>query len=444
MKISFVVDKKGITAELLGDKYRLVYPAEIWKGFRQKEIFLDNTAYLLTVNMPMVSNFRALEYNTSLPLFKPFFDKLILGGIPGAVDAYRANTKKTIKKFLSTRYSFKNSRIKMPEKARIKTNNRAVVGFSCGKDSLLSLGVCNELGLDPVMTYINDTVSPGENTLKLRFTRRIARKFGLDHVIVRNEMEKLNDFETWGTPETCLGYSHMLASFCLISLPIAQHFSANSIVLGCEQEFNHRFKNKDGIMTYPSFDQTSESVKGHSAMIQCLSNNKIGVSSVIEPLCDMAILKILYHRYPELAKFQVTCGELDASKEPRWCHECYDCTDTFITLMALGINPKKVGFHKNLLKKKYKKYYLIFGGKKLPRHCITKDERDGELLFLYLAHKSGFRGYLIDLFRKKFLEETKKREDELLKKELKITEPVTMPAKLKRQVMSIYKEELNR
>ena len=49
---------------------------------------------------------------------------------------------------------------------------------------------------------------------------------------------------------------------------------------------------------------------------------------------------------------------------------------------------------------------------------------------------------MIDEFREKFLDEAKKREDELYNKFFRIHDGVSIPGKIKGEINSIYKEEL--
>jgi len=59
----------------------------------------------------------------------------------------------------------------------------------------------------------------------------------------------------------------------------------------------------------------------------------------------------------------------------------------------------------------------------------------------YLAYRNNAKGYLIDLFKKKFLKEVIANEDKFYKKFFKISKFVNYP-KQKNEILSIYKEEL--
>jgi hypothetical protein len=70
--------------------------------------------------------------------------------------------------------------------------------------------------------------------------------------------------------------------------------------------------------------------------------------------------------------------------------------------------------------------------------------RDEQLLAFYLAYRNKDKGYLIDEFKRKFLSEAKAREDELYNKFFTVYNAVSLFGKLKREVNSIYKEELSK
>ena len=50
----------------------------------------------------------------------------------------------------------------------------------------------------------------------------------------------------------------------------------------------------------------------------------------------------------------------------------------------------------------------------------SKEAYDQQLLAFYLAYRNKAKGYLIDLFKKKYLKQAKQREDELINKFLKV------------------------
>ncbi|MBR9682680.1 MAG: hypothetical protein GOV02_03305 [Candidatus Aenigmarchaeota archaeon] len=417
----------------------------MWQSFpgKVKGALVDNLTFLLTMNMPLVSHKNSLSYDTSVPLFKSVLEKIVSGGIPGALEDCEYTTEETMQRFENIKFKFKNSQIKIPC-YRGDTLDRAVVSFSSGKDSLLSSALAKEMGLNPVLIYVNDTLTPNENRTKQQFIKKLSLEQKLDHVIVKNELEKLNDFETWNKPQSCLSYTHLLTSFCFVSLPISHAFQARYILLGNERNMDYKFKNKDGFETTPSHDQTKEIMKEQNFMINTMTGKKMHVVSLIKPLTTLAIQKILMNRYPDFAKYTMSCCGLDAApKESRWCHNCSTCFNVYLYALAFGKNPKDYGFTTNMMSKGMIELSSVFNGDKLDNYDKSSHARDEQLLAFYLAYKNGAKGYLMDLFKKQHLKEAKQREDELIKHNLSIQDRSSVPKELQRKLFSIFNEELN-
>ncbi len=441
MRLNCSQTNLGIKINTKNKNFHLIYPDKIWKNFPSKDFLFDNLVYLLTISMPLVSNIKKVEYNTAVPYFKSEFYKGILAEIPSSADDYNVSARKIINKFKSLKIKFKDNKVKKPKKINIDLNERTTIPFSCGKDSLLTLAVAHELNLDPVLMYINDTVSPSENKIKIRYTKKISKKFHLTYYIVRNELEKLNDFEFWNKPETTLGYSHMIPSFVFISLPIIYKHKTKYLFLGNEQSLNVSFKTKEGFRVFPSPDQTPKGTIKLNKLIHHIMP-KVHLGSLIEPLTNLATMKILHTRYKEFGKYQISCDCLDASSQPRWCQNNSMCADMYLYMKANNLDPRTVQLTKNMFNKRFLKHYALFS-KAVDRYDKAPHARDQQLFAFYLAYRNGAKGYAIEKFKKKFLKEAQEREDQLHKKFFKIYPALTLTPKLRKAVYSIYKEELN-
>lgn len=442
MELKFSEDRRGITANFKGKPFKLVYPEEIWANFANKPFLTDNLAHLLTINMPLIAGENKLKYNTSLPLFKLFFDKVVIKSIPHCVDDYPIKTGDTIKQFLNIKYEFSDTNVKKPIYGNEKFDEKAIVSFSCGKDSQLSLAVAEEAGLKPTAIYINDTVSPTENKAKIAIIDKLKKETGIKFHVLTNEIENLNDFEFWKKPESCLSYSHMVTGFCFIALPFSYYYKAKHIIIGNQQDMNFLFVNKDGYLTSPSYDQTEEWMKWQNMMIKIATNSKTDIVSLIEPLTNIAIIKILHGRYKNIAKYQFSCDCLDLSKEKRWCINCNKCARLGLFMLANNFDLKTIELPK-MLDKKHQQFYTLFDGKGADSYEKSIEAKEQQLLAFYMAYRNNVKGDLIDEFKKRFLQEAKAKEDYLYNKFFKIYKSTTMPAGLNRKVMSIYKEELN-
>ena len=232
----------------------------------------------------------------------------------------------------------------------------------------------------------------------------------------------------------------MITSFCFLNLPILQHYKARYLILGNEYDLNFKFRNKEGNYCYASYDQSFEGTKRLNKIMKKVSK-KIEVTSVISPLYDLAIMKVLHKRYPKWGRYQSSCPCLDASDEKRWCYSCSDCAGFYVYMWAIGENPWKIGMKRNMLDRKYLKYHTLFNPKGKGRYDKAGGDEQDKFAF-YLAWKNGAKGYVIDLFKKKYLDEVKGKENRLYKKYFKINSTELIPSKIRKKVIDIYKEEL--
>lgn len=438
--------EKGIQIFFRNKSYELSYPKKIWCSYPHKKDFINNFVPLVTLSLPLMLRIKKIYYNTARPFFEEKFRQLMLKDLPSSTYDYNQNAVELAKNFLKIKYFFEardGYKSQANEKTKNKENeeHKAIVSLSFGKDSLLSFALAKEIGLEPISLYINDTVSPSENTLKLKMGRRFAKEFKQTHYVVTNNIERLNDYDEWNTPETSINYVHMVTGFCFIALPFVSYHNLIYIVVGNEQNMNFGFRSKQNKLTYPSYDQTSQWQAEQNKMIKKMTANKTKVISLIRPLTSLAIIKILHSRYPEIAKYEISCDSLDCSNEKRWCHACNKCARLFLFMKAFGINTKSVRL-RNMFEKKHKKFFCLFKGKKVDRYDQSTEAREQQLLAFLLATRNDAKGYLIDYFKKHYLKEALEKEEQLRKKYFRLW-PAKIPSKLKAKVLSIYKEEFN-
>jgi len=422
LKIKHELKSDGLLLKTNGFKFRLIYPENIWQAYpeKQKRFLIDNLVYLLTVNIPFISGKDTIIYeDISIPYFRPIIDLLVKESIPSAVHSYDISTFEALKNFNNYQFIFKDKSIKKPP-TRFPNlrEDIAVMALSMGKDSLTTLGILKDMDIKPICVYINDTVSPSENKIKLNMVNKLKNEQNVKIHIVTNEIEKLNDFEFWNMPESCLGYIHMMMGFSLILVPFVHFYRAKYIALGNQKDMNFSFINKDGFRTYPAVDQTSKWTHRFSQVIGQISQNKAYVRSYIEDFTNIKLIHLLHKKYANLGKFQVSCDSLDKSDEKRWCHNCSKCARLSIFMKAHGIDTKRVGFKKDLLSKEHKRLYTIFNGSETDEYEQSKEAKEQQLLAFYLAYKRGEKGYLIDYFKKYYLNKVKKNIKRLKEKYL--------------------------
>lgn len=430
--------KHGLAVHFKNRTYDLIFPKNIWNMFptNLKNFFIQEFGFTSTASMPIISEIDNLTYNTPTPIFKNDVKEIILHQIPGIADDYDLDTQNTIDRFKNIQYSF-NGTSTMDVEA--DDNDGAILLLSGGKDSLLTLGFAQELDIPITPIHINDTTTPYENSVSLETVKKLEKQNNITTEIVTNNIEKLNDYETWDKPPSCLGYSHMITGFCFMALPFL-HDNASMVLLGNQQNMNFSFQTKDDFIGYPSYDQTTIAKNQQEKILQYI-NRHYRVLSLVEPLTDIAEVKILFSRYPQLAKYQFSCNCLYGSDEKRWCHSCNKCARLSLFMLAHSFDIKRVGL-RSMLSRRFMNYYRLFGlNPEIDRYEKSNEARDQQLLAFYMAYKNNVKGQLIDLFTKMFLSEAVSREDELRKKFFKIYE-TNLPSRIRIKLGSILKEEL--
>jgi len=442
LKVRVEENARGLVFRHGRTRYAVRWPRGVWRKLpkRFRDVLTDNLAHLLTIDLPLVAEADGVQLNRARPCFWGEFKTCVLGSIPQAVEIYPPRTTRVLETFRGIRYLFTTDVPVVPPRRTWKTKPRAVVLFSSGKDSLVSLGLAREMGLDPVAVYVDDTVSPSENRIKRSHLGKLAR-MGFPVELVTNEVERLNDFKHWKRDETCLGYMHMVTAFAFLALPIAYAFQARYVILGNQQDMNFPFVNKDGFYTYPSFDQTSSWTMQVDAMVRAFTGGGVRVMSLIEPLTNVGVMKLLLERYPELVELLVSCDSLDACVEPRWCQECSKCATLALLMRALGGDPRAVGIRSEMMGLADAPLYAVLGGVRTDNYERSAEAREEQALCFLLAIEHGLSGPLIDRFKARFAGKFSKQE--LLAKFLKLYPPATVPVELRTDLMTILRDAMS-
>jgi hypothetical protein len=285
-----------------------------------------------------------------------------------------------------------------------------------------------------------------EEKHKKRLANKFKQEFGKVLRIITHETGKLRDYHYLKLPKSEFGWGLQNTEYALELIPFAYSFNAKYILFGNEQTTAASYMDDSNRwIIYPSYDQSHLWTVHLSQISQAFSGHSVLTGSLIEPLMDMMIQYILAHRYPEIAKYQMSCfTENEFGADYRWCHHCSVCTKMYLLCVASGIDPKSVGLKEDMLKKEFKHFFTLFGGKSSLTYANTGIARDEQLFAFYCASKKGVRGDLVNLFKKSSLmQEAKEREEELFKTFCSLYNPISVPKELKDKINTIYKEELS-
>jgi len=449
MKLAIKPNNNGLVINFKDKNFHLKYPEKIWENFPEsiKKIYIDNYLFLKSVHLPLILDVDKIKLNTSLPLLKSFFLTMQFMDIPSFSYMDKILPNEYFKRFFNSTFKFKDNNVKYPGLNFSLKDNSSIVSFTFGKDSLLTLALLRELNFESIPIWIEEEGAPIENRFKNRLIKKFKEEFDIKIEKIYNETMLLHSYHYLGiSAERNYSLSHLLTEYAFLMIPYLYNYRSKYLFFGNEQSCNASFISDSGFRCYPVYDQSVEWMCEINKMLNILLKNKFYVSSIVEPLHDLAIVKILYKRYPEFAKYQYSCfpDETTINNFKRWCCFCSKCARLYIIFKALNINTKKVGFRNGMLSKNHKSYYSIFGvNVDDSAYDVSGVGRDEQLLAFYLAHKNKIKGELMDEFKKRFLPEAKEREDELIKKFFYVHKSMTLPKKLKRKIMPIFKEELS-
>jgi len=436
----------GLEIQFRGTVYKISYPDSLWRNYprEMRDILFDNLVYTETRHLPLVFKEKGIVYNTSAPLFQPFFTQNLMMDFPSCADVDGTKTSNLLKDYMNTEVRFKDYMIKMPRNIEDTKEDSSVVSLSFGKDSLCAWAVAREIGINPQTCYIVEPSLTYEEKHKTVLAEQFHKEFGIKLNKIEHSAGNLRDGVHLGVGKTEIGWSLQSTQYGLLLLPVAHNFRARYIIFGNEQSCREYYYDPEGYICYPAYDQSHIWTVYIDAMTRQLTGGQVRVMSTIEPLNDIAVVYVLNKRYPEVAKYHMSCFvETEAGRDKRWCQECSVCSKMYLLLVASGFDPKRVGLDRNMLTKDCKEYFTILGGKSVQTYSLTGLGRDEQLFGFYLAWKHGNRSDLVREFEKRFLDEAKEREDELYKTFFGIHESITMPPEIKNRVLSIYREALS-
>jgi len=432
--------KRGFSTNLFEDA-SIEYIEGIWEtiGRRIKEAVVENLVYLKVSPYTMFNN-EIFDFDFSKPHFKELSDKSVLGDIPRISEEDKVNVDELVKKFNNKNIKFKDDNVKVID--NIDVNESCLIGMSFGKDSLLSYGIADEIGLKPKLVMVQDFWDK-EAEHKFDLLDKFEEEFDLDVNTIYDSLDDMSAYKRINktSSEGIVG-ANAMNSYIMMLMPFAVKYGSSRIIFGNEQNFNDYYL-KDNLRVYPSYEQSSEWMTHQNKALSAFTNNKVKVNSFIEPIYNIAEVKVLFNRYPQVAKYQMSCSLGNTRKRrERWCYNCPMCAKAFLYLKANNVDPKLVKFNFDFFNKECLKFYPLFNSDPERIYEKPKEVRDEQLFAFYLVFRNKATGYLIDKFKNEFLDEAKQREDELYKKFFGVHNSESISGSVKQKVESIFKEEL--
>ncbi len=444
--ISTRVLATGILLKINDTTLRLQYPPAIWQRFPKihKKILAQNIAFGVTFHLPYIfDSLKRMSYNIPVPLSEPFLFKGFSLSLPSnalmQTQKEKRLTSNLLRRLFDVSYVFSNKKTDIPPYNRTSLTDHAIMPFTFGKDSLLTFALACEMGIRVHPVFIIEPDYPYEAVVKKMLSGPFKKEFRIKLNFLKNTLGVLRESSGW------FGWEMQLTHYSLMLLPYVYAKRAGYILFSNEQSCDDTIVDQDGFRCNPVFEQSHEWLLQNSLMASLVGGNSLSIGTLLEPLYEIAIEKILHTRYPEIAKYQSSCDlENKPKTDGRWCENCSKCGRIYIFLLAIGVDPVKVGYRHNLLALKYKSLYTLFGSDRIKEYGYDQSEagRNEQIFAFYLAYKRGIKGPLMTQFIRKYLKFAVKNERIFRKRFFGIHSTKTIPGIFKSKVLRIFRQEL--
>jgi hypothetical protein len=255
-----------------------------------------------------------------------------------------------MKNYLRSRLIFEGP---VPPKTRWQTDSsKYAVLSSGGKDSLLSFGLLDEMGFETHPIYVNEsgrhwyTALNSYRYFKRKYkntTRAWTNSDRLFNWMLRHLPFVRKDFATLRADEYPIRL-WTVAVFIFGALPLVRKRGLGRLVIGNEYDTTRRWRHRN----IPHYDGLYDQSRFFdNAMSRYFSQKGWGVHqlSILRPLSELMIEKILVGRYPELQRQQVSCHATHIKGNRVYpCGECEKCRRIVGMLLALETDPRRCGY----------------------------------------------------------------------------------------------------
>lgn len=234
----------------------------------------------------------------------------------------------------------------------VMSKSRFAILSSGGKDSLLSFGLLQEIGCEVHPIFINESGRHWYTALNAyrHFSSRYSRtarvwtnsdrmfNWMLRHFpFIRQDFARIRSDEypirLW-----------TVAVFIFGALPLLHKRGVGRLIIGDEFDTTSR-KSYQGIPHYDGLYDQSRYFDNALTRYFIQKGWNITQFSLLRPLSELLIEKILAQRYPKLQKHQMSCHAAhirDGRVYP--CGQCEKCRRIVGMLAALGADPKNCGY----------------------------------------------------------------------------------------------------
>lgn len=387
LEVDTYYNGNSIEIQLNEKDYRIEFPRNVWNPLEEpvKQSIVDHVAFLSTNYLPLVLGKKGVIYNTRLPMFDCFSFKSMMYDMPSNVVLDVGRKVDYVKGYFNLDFVFASQQPTVWSKP-FEARDTAVISFTSGKESLLTLAMCMELGLEPILINVVEPSNTYENGHKIRILRELKKKFGVRYYSVPQDVGLFHDAEWMASRKTSMGWGNQLMYYMFIYLPFIFHHGARYLFYGNEASCDSEIFNPEGYRANFCYDQSSHWTIQQDVMMRLLTGGSTRVGSLVGPLNEIAVVKCLHSGFPELARYQMSCFCDDpAVREHKWCCNCSKCARNYAFIQAVEGDVEGVGFWRDMFSEECKGLFSAFDGKKtygFDRSGLGREEQE---LALFLA-----------------------------------------------------------
>lgn len=233
--------------------------------------------------------------------------------------------------------------------------SRHAVLSSGGKDSLLSFSLLREVGREVHPIFVNES---GRHWFTaLNAYRYFSKKFP-ETARVWTNADRLFNWMLRHLPFVRQDFARIrsdeypirlwtVAIFLFGALPLVRARKIGRIIIGDEFDTTRRVSH-EGIPHYDGLFDQSRYFDNALTRYYRKKGWSLEQFSIVRPLSELLIEKILVERYPDLQRNQVSCHAAHTEGDRVYpCGKCEKCRRIVGMLLAFGADPKRCGYASN-------------------------------------------------------------------------------------------------
>jgi creatinine amidohydrolase/Fe(II)-dependent formamide hydrolase-like protein len=232
------------------------------------------------------------------------------------------------------------------------SDNKCAISSSGGKDSLLSFGLLQEMGYETYPVFINEsgrhwyTALNAYRYLRDNHSETSRVWMNADRIfswMLRHFPFIRQDFANVRSDEYPIRL-WTVAVFLFGILPIMRKKGIGRLIIGDEYDTTRRLSFQ-GITHYDGLFDQSRYFDNELTRYFIRKKWNINQFSVVRPLSEMLIEKVLANRYPHLQRHQVSCHATHIVADRVYpCGSCEKCRRIVGMLTALDLDPVHCGY----------------------------------------------------------------------------------------------------